>query len=128
MNIKYRFKQVADYYGLSIRKFEEKCNLGGGNISNIGDGGSVGADKLSKISDNCPEINIDWLLSGKGRMLKPPTSHNEASESSQQHEKKQGQSTIPYNIEIELLRQLLESREELISELRERVKILEERK
>lgn len=68
--IKDRFIQVSEYYGLSIRKFEEKCQIGRGNISNIGANGTIGADKLSKIIDNCSDINLEWLLTGKGNMLK----------------------------------------------------------
>jgi len=66
--IKDRLIQVADYYSISIRKFEEKCQLGRGIISNAT--GAIGSDKLSKIADNCVEINLEWLLTGNGEMLK----------------------------------------------------------
>ena len=66
--IKNKLIQVSDYYGLSMRKFEEKCQLGRGTISNAT--GAIGSDKLSKIVDNCIEIDLYWLLTGKGSMLK----------------------------------------------------------
>ena len=69
--IKARLLNVADYYGLSIRKFEERCGLIRGNISNMGDDSAIGSDKLSKIIAECREINLTWLLSGDGPMLRP---------------------------------------------------------
>lgn len=67
--IKDRLKELATYYDLSIRSFEEKCGLGRGNISNMKDDGALGSDKLSKILDTFPTISPRWLLSGRGAML-----------------------------------------------------------
>ena len=65
--LKERFNKIADYYNLSIRKLETKCGLQRGNMSNTT--GAIGSDKLAKIYDNCPEINLTWLITGKGDML-----------------------------------------------------------
>lgn len=54
---------------MSIRSFEEFCGLNRGNISNMGEDGSIGSDKLSKILDAFPALNPRWLLSGSGPML-----------------------------------------------------------
>jgi hypothetical protein bfra3_16308 len=67
--IKERIKDVAQYYGLSIRAFEERCGLGRGNISNMGNESGIGSDKLSKIIDTFPEVSLNWLVMGTGRML-----------------------------------------------------------
>lgn len=67
--IKDRLKEIASYYGLSIRALEEKCGLGRGNISNMKDDGALGSDKLSKIFDALPAISPMWLVSGKGSMI-----------------------------------------------------------
>lgn len=67
--IKDRLKQLAQLKGLSIRAFEETCGLGRGNISNMNQGGSIGSDKLSKILDTFPSIDMHWLLTGRGEML-----------------------------------------------------------
>lgn len=53
-----------------MRKFEEKCGLGRGNISNMKSDGSIGSDKLAKIIDTYPKVAIEWLLIGQGEMLK----------------------------------------------------------
>lgn len=70
-NIKERLEHLSQYYGLSMRKFEELCGLNRGNLSNMGPDSALGSDKLSKISDNLPEINLNWLVTGKGEMLRP---------------------------------------------------------
>lgn len=66
--LKDRFKEIADYYSVSIRKLEQKFGLQRGNISNLT--GAIGSDKLSKIYDNCSDINLIWLITGKGEMIK----------------------------------------------------------
>ena len=63
--IKERLIQIAKLHGLSVRAFEEKCGLGRGNISNMGNASSIGSDKLSKILDTFPAIDIYWILTGE---------------------------------------------------------------
>lgn len=65
-----RLINIAEYYGYSVRGFEEKCGLNRGNISNMGENSSIGSDKLSKIFDAFPELNPLWVISAKGEMLK----------------------------------------------------------
>lgn len=66
--LKDRFKEMAAYYGLSVRKLEEKCGLKRGNLSNTT--GTINSDNLTKIFDTCPEISLPWLVTGFGDMLK----------------------------------------------------------
>jgi len=54
-----------------MRAFEEVCGLGRGNISNMSPDGSLGSDKLSKIIDTFPEIDLHWLLTGVAGSEKP---------------------------------------------------------
>ncbi len=69
-NIKERVLKIAEYYGLSVRKFEEHCTLLRGNISNMSVDSALGSDKLSKILANCQEVSAHWLLTGEGSMLR----------------------------------------------------------
>lgn len=69
-DMKERLLQLADYKGLSVRAFEQECGLQRGNISNMSENGAIGSDKLSKIIDAISEVNIEWLITGKGAMLK----------------------------------------------------------
>ncbi|MFC2713816.1 MAG: XRE family transcriptional regulator [Segatella salivae] len=68
--IKNRLKQLAQTEGLSMRAFEETCGLGRGNISNMSQEGGIGSDKLTKIIDAFPMVDLYWLLTGEGDMLK----------------------------------------------------------
>lgn len=69
INIRQRLIGIAKYKGLSVRAFEEFCGLKRGNISNLSCDSNIGSDKLSKIIDATPEVNVDWLLTGRGKML-----------------------------------------------------------
>jgi hypothetical protein len=68
MSIKKRLDLIVSELGLSGRAFEKACGLANGSYSSIGDG--VGADKLNKILIRFPRISADWLLVGRGEMLK----------------------------------------------------------
>ena len=72
-NIKERITESASYYGLSMRKFERKCNLNRGVLSNMDENSTLGSDKLASIFDNCVEISLEWLLTGEGEMLRNPS-------------------------------------------------------
>ncbi|HAY30595.1 hypothetical protein GHJ49_11105 [Alistipes sp. dk3620] len=54
--------------GLSIREFERECGLKRGNISNMT--GALGSDKLSKIIQRFPSIDLYWLLTGRGNIFR----------------------------------------------------------
>ena len=69
MNI--RLQQVIDYYKLKIYPFERKIGVSDGTIRNFLNGKSgLNTSTIVKISDNCPEISLDWLISGRGEMLR----------------------------------------------------------
>lgn len=63
--IKERLYKIAEFEGLSVRAFEEKCNLGRGNISNMSPNGAIGSDKLAKILDTYPYVDLNWILTGR---------------------------------------------------------------
>ena len=62
--IKERLYSIAEFEGLSVRAFEERCGLGRGNISNMAPGGAIGSDKPTKILDTFPDIDVNWILTG----------------------------------------------------------------
>jgi hypothetical protein len=79
MSIKKRLDLIVKELGLSGRAFEKECGLANGSYSSIRDG--VGADKLNKILLRYPQISADWLISGKGEMMKTirnTVRHNES--------------------------------------------------
>lgn len=66
--IKERFTLFLKYLGIGQGKFEKITDIGNGTINNIKDG--ISTPKLAKISEAYPELNIEWLITGNGTMLK----------------------------------------------------------
>ena len=65
-----RIKQFIDYKGLNIRSFEMEVGFSNGAFaSQLKNGRTIGVDKLENILNTFPELNANWLLTGKGRML-----------------------------------------------------------
>lgn len=75
--VKQRLIAFIKFKGLSQLRFEKSIDAGNGFVNNIRK--SIGADKSLIISKVYPDLNIDWLLTGEGEMLKnlsatPPVS------------------------------------------------------
>lgn len=67
MSIKERTYAFIKYKGISVKKFEELCNLSNGYVSSMRKG--FGNDKLSNVLKMFPELNRNWLIYGEGEML-----------------------------------------------------------
>ena len=63
---------IKTRYGIGQNKFEEYCGLNHGTISSIKVKGPS-AEIVAKISNKCPELNLNWLFRGEagGPMLNP---------------------------------------------------------
>lgn len=62
-----RIRKIIEYKGISTRKFCEKVGIANGFLDKVKD---VGSEKLLKILNAYPEISPEWLLTGRGSMLK----------------------------------------------------------
>lgn len=67
-NIKDRLKELLQILGIGQKAFETKCGMGNGTINNIKNG--ISSPNLEKIISAFPEVNIEWIISGKGMPLK----------------------------------------------------------
>ena len=65
--MKERLIKFIEYKGLSRRAFELSCGIASGTVRNTS--GNMTPKTLSKITAVYPELNQDWLLTGKGSML-----------------------------------------------------------
>ena len=65
--IKDRLLDFINSRGISQREFALRIGVSTSYISNIVK--SIGSDVLAKIMEEYPELNIGWLISGKGSML-----------------------------------------------------------
>lgn len=68
MDIKDRLKEIRDYAKMGQTNFEKHTGISSGYFNKVK--GSIGSDTILKIADKYPEINLDWLITGKGEMLK----------------------------------------------------------
>lgn len=66
--IKTRLAQFLQYLGIGQAKFASIVGVSKGFANNVGD--SIRADNLEKIANCYPELNLTWLLTGEGEMLK----------------------------------------------------------
>lgn len=54
--------------GITVSEFERVCNLSNGAVSKMGD--NTRTSTIDKISKIYPSLNIVWLRTGEGEMLK----------------------------------------------------------
>lgn len=65
--IKERILKYLDFKGLSKYSFYKKTTISNGALDKKG---TIGADKCELINYEYPDINLEWLITGKGEMLK----------------------------------------------------------
>jgi len=68
MNVKERIKQFIEAQNLTVSAFEKEINASNGYINSISK--NIGIDKLNTILEKYPKLNVEWLITGKGEMLK----------------------------------------------------------
>lgn len=79
-----RLKQIIEYYGITPHKFSQKIGLSEGTIRKILNANtSIKSENLEKLAQTFTEINLDWLITGRGEMLFPerPTADSPATAS-----------------------------------------------
>lgn len=62
-----RFAIFLKYKGKGQTAFEEEAGISRGYVKKAGE--NMGSKIRAKIKEQCPDLNIDWLLTGKGSML-----------------------------------------------------------
>jgi len=66
MTAKKRLIQFIDKQGFTNRKFALEIGISHNYFTKEG---AIGSDILSKIVDKYPELNSDWIITGRGSML-----------------------------------------------------------
>ncbi len=67
--VKNRLEQYISSLGISVRDFERRINASVGFVRNIRQ--SITATKQEQIKSAFPDLNMFWLLTGEGEMLRP---------------------------------------------------------
>lgn len=66
--VKQRLISFIEFKGLSKNRFETICGLSTRYVSNIVN--SIPPKTIEKITLNFPELNLEWLLVGRGEMIR----------------------------------------------------------
>lgn len=106
--MKERIRKIIEYQGLSISLFEANISTGRGTISRyLREDCSFSVEILIKIGQAYPEINMDWLVNGRGSMFYT---------SSDEKEK-----IIDEKKQVDLMSMVINAKDELIETLKDRV-------
>ncbi len=70
LTIKERFLQFAEKQGISKVDFYKQIGAAASNFKGVGMKSEIGSDKIVNFLSSYPEVSADWLLTGKGNMLK----------------------------------------------------------
>lgn len=77
MNIIERIYQVFDYKQDSVYKISKEIGVSNGYFSKTrAKQGSVGSDIIEKIVNYYTDINVEWLITGNGEMIKTKSEEN----------------------------------------------------
>lgn len=109
MGTRERLIQFVDYKGISKSKFYSNVGLSNGFLDK---NNHIGSDKIEKIIYKFPELNLNWLITGEGEMIKNEDSMSILNEKGTRYNRKE---------------EVSDNYDYLISELRKRVVFLEEK-
>ncbi|MDR1595203.1 MAG: helix-turn-helix domain-containing protein [Prevotellaceae bacterium] len=70
MNAKERLRKYVEYKGLGRNRFEKLVGISAGYIST--ESPSVGSEIIERIVRIYHDLNIEWLVTGQGKMIKTP--------------------------------------------------------
>ncbi|MBR2647672.1 MAG: hypothetical protein IKD55_02460 [Sediminibacterium sp.] len=70
MKLTTRLYEYLSYLRITAYEMERTCGLSNGYIGKQDHGkGSIGSNALAKIEKHYPDLNLIWLITGKGHML-----------------------------------------------------------
>lgn len=64
-----RLRKYLDFKRLGTNQLGRMIESSGALVSNILNGKNFGMSKFMAIGEACPDLNLSWLLTGKGEML-----------------------------------------------------------
>ena len=64
-----RIKEVMKYLKIGETKFESLVGWGNGSITKMNEESNLSTDKIRKVVSVIPNINVTWLVTGKGNMF-----------------------------------------------------------
>ncbi len=105
-----RIKEYIDFKGITNQKFEIEIGFSNGAFgTQLKKNKTIGVDKLENILIKYPDINVEWLLTGKGEMIK-----------------KENGSIVIVDDPHPLRDELLVTKQDLIDSLKEQIRFLKQ--
>ena len=68
VTVRDRIKLFLRHLDIGQNNFEAKVGWSNGYINNTK---SISADKLNQVLNEYPQLNVNWLITGKGEMTNP---------------------------------------------------------
>ena len=89
MNIIERLYQIFDFKGDSVYKISKEIDVSNGYFAKTrAKQGNIGSDIIEKIVSYYTDINVEWLITGKGEMLKTKSEENLVKKNDQENDQK----------------------------------------
>ena len=74
MSIVDRIYKIIDWKDISVNEFSKRIDVSNGYFAKQRSANAnVGSQVIEKVVRECPEVNLYWLITGEGEMLKPDT-------------------------------------------------------
>ncbi|WP_019991330.1 helix-turn-helix transcriptional regulator [Rudanella lutea] len=73
-----RLAHFIEHLQMSVSRFEKETGSSVSSIARFIKGNDLGIKMLVRISERFPQLNVDWLITGRGEMLVAPNSLSEA--------------------------------------------------
>lgn len=83
MTLQDRLLRFIDTLEITVQSFEKQCGLSNAAVSKMSD--NTRMSTLGKISNTFPQLNISWLRTGEGEMLKAPDESADEPEAEASH-------------------------------------------
>lgn len=124
-----RLYQYIEYQGLTAYSFEQQCELSNGYLGKQYRGkGSIGSSVILKIQDKHPYLNIQWLITGRGRMIRyaidEPVEESAAMQVAEPAEEYEAIEEDPIlqslRTQIDLLKQIVDDKNSIIELLKKK--------
>jgi len=111
-----RLFEYFDYKGIKPTAFERKSGISNGYLAlTLKRKGDMGSAIVSKIIDNCTDLSQEWLMLGKGEMLKTVEGPDIVGEPDMPEYIHKPQSELEYyKSQLELTRELLKEKSKYI--------------
>lgn len=115
LNIKERILYFADYKDISYTKFFKDIGGTYGNFTGNNKNTSVKSSLLANLLVKYPELNPEWLLTGKGEMLKDQRERSiEAAMVNEPHAEYGYKNCKELEKEIIYLKEIIKTKDELL--------------